>query len=105
MPQRPHTAPKLPLFSRKGRTEQREEWEEGMPPESTKALTSHTPVLYRLVKICTLRSVRQGGGRVAPCTVPTVRPPPRGSRTPSARPGCLVARPRSASHSAPTLRN
>ena len=31
--------------------EQREEWEEGMPPESTNARRSHFPVLYLLVKI------------------------------------------------------
>ena len=41
-------------------TEQSAEWEEGMPPESMIARTSHLPVLMRLVKIC-----RRQGGRVS----------------------------------------
>ena len=32
-------------------TVQRAEWEDGIPPESTIALTSHTPVFIRLVNI------------------------------------------------------
>jgi hypothetical protein len=43
------------LLPRGGRvgllTEQRDEWEEGMPPESTNAFGSKTPVLNHLVKI------------------------------------------------------
>ena len=32
-------------------TMQRDECDDGMPPESTMALISHTPFLYRFVKI------------------------------------------------------
>lgn len=35
------------------------EWEDGIPPESRKAMMSHTPFLYLFVKICEETSLVQ----------------------------------------------
>lgn len=40
------------------RTEHRAEWEDGMPPESTIAFRSHTPLRHLLVKICSFTHCR-----------------------------------------------